>query len=118
MSTRKHRSRRLRKKLFLDEFEVLGFELSIVLKLDISSEECDNFWRHFIRDAIEAHYLTYGGLDRGYVCPEHGVSATEQHREILRFWLSARPEVAQFEIGELINANSWPPSLYPLLLSQ
>jgi uncharacterized protein YggL (DUF469 family) len=102
-------------KLFLDEFEIKGLELQIFLQPGISLEASNCFWRDFVSNAIEAHSLTYGGLERGFVCPEHRATATEEHREILKRWLADRSEVVHFVVGELENANPWPRPLYPLL---
>jgi uncharacterized protein YggL (DUF469 family) len=56
-----HRSRRLRKKLHIDEFQELGFEVAFRLRDGLSADEMGAFWDAFIGDAIEGNGLLYGG---------------------------------------------------------
>ena len=96
------RSRRLRKKLHVDEFREDGFHVRFVLRA-LSATEADRFWDAFLAEAIEARGLTYGGGEQGFVAALRG-SATEADREAVRVWLAARPEVASAEIGPLVDA--------------
>ncbi len=52
-----HRSRRLRKKLHIDEFQELGFEVAFRLRDGLSADEMGAFWDAFIGDAIEGQYV-------------------------------------------------------------
>lgn len=99
------------------EFTVYGIFLSIHLSDSLTLEEHNQFWRQFIRDAIEENLLTYGGLNEGFVCSELGRSLIEDDREKVRVWLSSRAEVIEFKVGELVDANPNPREqiLYPLL---
>lgn len=96
------RSRRLRKKLHVDEFREDGFHVRFVLRA-LSAAEADRFWDDFVAEAIEARGLTYGGGEQGFVAARRG-SATEADRDAVRDWLAARPEVASAEIGPLVDA--------------
>jgi len=100
----RHRTRRLQKKLRRGPFRELGFEVSI--RLHPGTPECGEecFWDAFISDAIEANALVYGGGANGFVVALGRRSATEEQRERLRGWLAARPEVAGFELGPLVDA--------------
>ncbi|ODT84978.1 MAG: hypothetical protein ABS69_01445 [Nitrosomonadales bacterium SCN 54-20] len=103
----KSRSRRLRKKLHLDEFQQLGFEISFSLPENLDSEKLDDFFDQFITEAIENNDLWFGGgiggNSGGFVTLERK-SATEEHRERVKSWLSAHPMVADIQIGELVDA--------------
>lgn len=57
----RQRSRRLRKKLRLDEFQQLGFEISITMKPNLEVDDIDRFLDEFILDAIEKNELAFGG---------------------------------------------------------
>lgn len=64
-----NRSRRLRKKLCVDEFQELGFELNFHYKEGVDADAVNAFMLRFIDQAIEANELTYGGCDEfGFVC--------------------------------------------------
>ncbi len=106
-NARKSRSRRLRKKLHLGEFQQLGFDVGLELSGSLSSQQIEQFWDAFIADAIEANHLLYGGGVSGFVMPEGRLSATASHQDVVRAWLQARPEVASVKIGPL--ADVWYP---------
>ncbi|MEB0296183.1 50S ribosome-binding protein YggL, partial [Pseudomonas sp. 10S4] len=64
-----NRSQRLRKKLCVDEFQELGFELNLDFKEDLADEAIDAFLDAFLKEAMEANGLGYvGGDDFGLVC--------------------------------------------------
>ena len=64
-----NRSRRLRKKLCVDEFRELGFEINLTYREGIESKAVDDFLEAFISEAMEANELGYiGGEDYGFVC--------------------------------------------------
>lgn len=97
--------RRLRKKLRKGEFTELGFVLKFDLSKNLNEDELIEFWETFIEDAIEANGLFCGGscgprwdvmVSRGY-----RQSATVEDQEVLRKWLSNRPDVSHVEVGPL-----------------
>ena len=49
-----NRSRRLRKKLCVDEFQELGFELNLEFKPDLSDDAINHYLEQFLREAIIA----------------------------------------------------------------
>ena len=54
-----NRSQRLRKKLCVDEFQELGFELTLEFKEDLTDEAIDAFLDAFLKEAMEANGLGY-----------------------------------------------------------
>lgn len=99
----RHRSRRLRKKLHVDEFQELGFEVMFRLNAGLTTEQMGAFWDAFIGDAIEGNGLIYGGSTDGMACLRTRGSADESHREAVRAWLASRPEVSEAGVGPLID---------------
>ncbi|UHQ19520.1 YggL family protein [Lysobacter sp. KIS68-7] len=104
MENQRLRSRRLRKKLHVGEFQQLGFAVAFKLVGDLTVDQSQLFWEAFIADAIEANRLTYGGAENGFVVPEGRESATEPHREVIKSWLSSRAEVSSADVGPLMDA--------------
>lgn len=98
------RTRRLRKKLRVGEFRVLGFSVKVSLLDSLSIEEGNTFWDRFIMEAIERRDLQYGGLAEGYAMREADVSATDEDRGHVQAWLLSQPEVTGCEIGPLNDA--------------
>lgn len=104
----KSRSRRLRKKLHLNEFQEFGFEISFSLSENLDSEKLDDFFDQFITEVIENNSLVFGGgiggNSGGFVTLSKRGSATEEHRGRVKSWLSAHPMIADVQIGELVDA--------------
>lgn len=105
------RSKRLRKKLFQDEFATFGFELECEFKGDISEEVISQFVDSFFIDAINAEGLAFGGglsskRLSGFVGSNKRYgSTTEADKAKLLAWLNAQPQVATVTLGEIIDAN-------------
>ncbi|WP_341964059.1 YggL family protein [Pseudomonas sp. RC10] len=100
-----NRSRRLRKKLCVDEFQELGFELNLEFKEDLSDEAIDAFLDAFLSDAMDANGLDYvGGDDYGLVCLANRGSVTEEQRATVEAWLKGRSELVKVEVSPLIDA--------------
>ena len=105
------RSKRLRKKLFQDEFATFGFELECEFKSDLSDETISEFVDSFFIDAINAEGLAFGGglsskRLSGFVGSNKRYgSATEEDKAKLLAWLNAQPQVAKAELGDIIDAN-------------
>lgn len=100
-----NRSRRLRKKLCVDEFQELGFELNLELKNDLSEEAIDAFLDAFLAEAMDANELDYvGGDDFGLVCSAKRGSVTEEQRSNVEAWLKARSELIKVEVSPLLDA--------------
>lgn len=88
----KNRSRRLRKKLRVDEFKELGFDVAWQLKEDISSAELDAFIDKFFDEVIQANGLGFGGegdfLWHGLICTQALGSCTDENRVAVEKWLN------------------------------
>ena len=102
------RSRRLRKKLYLDEFAILGFDFTCQLAFE-NKVELDAFFSEFI-DFIEAKDLhVSGGSDdvsfEGFITSMGRYeSATEDDRTTVENWFSNRKNVSDVSVGELVDA--------------
>lgn len=88
----KNRSRRLRKKLRVDEFKELGFDVAWQLDENISSEALDTFIDNFFAQVIQPNGLGFGGegdsLWHGLICTQKLGSCTEEHRSAVEKWLT------------------------------
>ena len=99
-----NRSRRLRKKLCVDEFQELGFELNLNFKEDLSDAAIDTFLEDFLRDAMTANGLGYvGGDDFGLVCSAKRGSVSEEQRAAVEAWLKGRSELTDFSVSPLLD---------------
>ncbi|AYC33478.1 DUF469 family protein [Pseudomonas cavernae] len=99
-----NRSRRLRKKLCVDEFQELGFELNVNLKDGLSDEAVDAFLAQFLREAMAGNGLDYvGGEDFGLVCLATRGSVSEEQRVQVEAWLKGRNELVDFSVSPLID---------------
>lgn len=87
------RSRRLRKKLHLDEFQELGFSVSWSFAAGTSTEQIDSTVDAFIAEVIESQGLGYAGGGylhwEGLVCPLTK-KCTDEHRSAVETWLTQR----------------------------
>ncbi|MFS2124615.1 YggL family protein [Pseudomonas sp. Pseusp97] len=100
-----HRSRRLRKKLCVDEFQELGFELSFQYREEIGEAGIDDFMQRFAGLAVEPNDLVYSGCDEyGFICLARRGSVSEQQREWIEGWLKQQPELAGFKVSPLMDA--------------
>ncbi|MBV7298982.1 50S ribosome-binding protein YggL [Enterovibrio paralichthyis] len=102
------RSKRLRKKLYLDEFAVFGFLISLKLNTD-SDDELDTFIES-LADFAESRHLLVGGGGMSNIelvigsALRYG-SATEQDRESIKEWIEERNEVDLLELGPLVDLH-------------
>lgn len=104
----KSRSKRLRKKLHVDEFQEFGFTLSFSLKNALDAEPLEAFTDEFISDAIENNGLVYGGgvgqESCGFVALDKRGSVTDAQIAKLKSWLQAQSNVTNIEFGTLVDA--------------
>lgn len=88
----KNRTRRLRKKLRVDEYQELGFDLAWTLPEGTTNEAIDVFIDKFFKEAIEVNGLGFAGegdlLWHGLICTQKLGKCTEEHRKIVEKWLS------------------------------
>ena len=88
----KNRSQRLRKKLRVDEFKELGFDVAWQLNEAITSDEIDAFIDKFFSEVIQPNGLGFGGegdtLWHGLICTQKLGSCTEENRASVGKWLN------------------------------
>ena len=100
-----NRSRRLRKKLYLDEFSILGFGFTCELAFE-NEAELDNFFSQFIVFVESKGLHVEGGSDDesfdGFVTSIGRYdSATEEDRTAIQNWLIAQEKVSEVLLGKL-----------------
>ena len=104
--SRKNRSRRLRKKLRVGEFQEFGFEVALELVAGLDDEGGEAFVDRFLAEVIEPNGMCYGGWDRGgYVASYGRGGLSEAHRQHVIPRLEAVPEVKAFVVHPL--SDSW-----------
>jgi uncharacterized protein len=101
--------RRLRKKLRVGEFREFGFQVEVTFKPNLDKADSDKFYTDFI-GLIEANKFFFGGGScpeslRGFItASENYQSPTEAQREKIKKWLESRHEIADCEVGKLVDA--------------
>lgn len=88
----KKRSQRLRKKLKVDEYQELGFDVAWKLNEGITSDELDVFIDQFFNEVIQPNELGFGGegdtLWHGLICTQKLGSCTDENRAAVEKWLT------------------------------
>jgi uncharacterized protein YggL (DUF469 family) len=88
--TAKNRSRRLRKKLRVDEFQELGFDLAWTFAEGTSNQAIDEFLDKLFAEVIEPNGLGFGGegdlLWHGLICTQKLGKCTEEQRTLVENW--------------------------------
>jgi len=101
-----NRSRRLRKKLHIEEFKELGFTVSWSFDKATDEANLDKVVDQFIREAIVPNGLAYEGSGylnwQGIVCTQKLGNCTQEHRKIVEDWLNSH-SVQNVKIGQLID---------------
>lgn len=100
------RSRRLRKKLHIDEFQELGFSVAWRFPEGSSEEQIDSTLNDFINEAIDPNGLAYDGSGylqwEGLVCLQKTGKCSDEHRELVRKWLEDR-QLEDIKVTELFD---------------
>ncbi|MCY1408240.1 hypothetical protein D3C76_455610 [compost metagenome] len=100
-----NRSRRLRKKLCVDEFQELGFELSFQFKEGLADGTAEAFLQRFEAAILVPSELSYAGCDEfGFVCLARRGSVSEEQRVLVDSWLKQQPELEIYTISPLMDA--------------
>lgn len=106
-----NRSRRLRKKLYLDEFATQGFELDFEFAAEKDADQLDAFIADFMAGAMEANKLAFMGsacaetIAGVVICEGRYDSVTPEQRQAVADWLAAHADVKACECGELVDSN-------------
>ncbi|RXJ65419.1 hypothetical protein CS022_24785 [Veronia nyctiphanis] len=103
------RSRRLRKKLYVDEFAVFGFSINLHLNTD-SDDTLDTFINDLMQFADSRHLLIGGGglndIELVFGSALRYGSVTEQDRDAVKGWIEARDEVSITSLGDVVDLNT------------
>ena len=89
----KNRTPRLRKKLRVDEYQELGFDIAWQLPKNSTNEGVDAFLEQFFAEIIQPNGLGFGGegdtLWHGLICTQTLGKCTAEHQETVKNWLTA-----------------------------
>ncbi|CUU25161.1 hypothetical protein J9874_00512 [Duffyella gerundensis] len=100
------RSRRLRKKLHIDEFQELGFSVAWRFPDGTSEAEIDAAVDALINEVIDPAGLAFDGSGylqwEGLICLQQTGKCTDEHRELVRKWLEDR-QYADVKVTELFD---------------
>ncbi|SDK11121.1 hypothetical protein SAMN04488540_11925 [Ferrimonas sediminum] len=104
--TAKNRSRRLRKKMRIDEFQELGFDLSWRFNDEVSEEQIDALVDQLIAEVIEPQALGFSGGGHkewdGIICTQKLGKCTEAHRQAIETFFADKP-VSDVKTSELYD---------------
>ena len=104
-----NRSRRLKKKLYLEEFAVYGFAITCELSID-NTADYNAFIDEFL-DFVEARDLMIGGgashnrFDCFVVAQGRYQSPSEEDRSAVSQWFANNGKCSNVEVGELVDVN-------------
>ena len=98
---KRQRSKRLRTKLRIDEFKEYGFAVSFRLSESLSPKARDDLWALFVEELIEKRGLALSGNEEGYITKFGRGSATEEDRQAVSAWLTARSDIGRVTVGPL-----------------
>ncbi len=100
------RSRRLRKKMHINEFQELGFSVGFSFPEESSSETIDTTVDALIEEVIDPNGLAFDGSGylhwEGLVCLQQIGKCTDEHREKVRKWLEDR-KLTNVQVTELFD---------------
>ncbi|ENY72565.1 YggL family protein [Aeromonas diversa] len=89
-----NRSRRLRKKLRVDEFQELGFDLNWAFPAGTTEAQIDALVDAFIDEVIEPRKLAFAGSGHlsweGMICTQAIGKCSEEDRQIVEGWLKGK----------------------------
>jgi uncharacterized protein YggL (DUF469 family) len=101
----KQRSRRLRKKMRVGEFQELGFEYELKVKQALSAEQEEALMDRFVRELLVPRNLAAAGWVRdGFVTAYGRGCGPKDDRQATQAWLAAQPEVAEATVSALKDA--------------
>ncbi|WP_024556920.1 YggL family protein [Franconibacter pulveris 1160] len=102
----KHRSRRLRKKMHIEEFQELGFSVAWRFPQGTTEEQIDKTVDDFINEVIAPNGLAFDGSGylswEGLVCKEQIGKCTEEDQAIVRNWLEEK-KLEEIRLSDLFD---------------
>lgn len=102
----KHRSRRLRKKMHIDEFQELGFSVAWRFPQGTTEEQIDKTVDDFINEVIAPNGLAFDGSGylswEGLVCKEQIGKCTEEDQATVRNWLEEK-KLEEIRLSDLFD---------------
>lgn len=102
----KNRSRRLRKKMHIEEFQELGFSIAWSFAPGTSEQEIDKTVDALIAEVIAPNNLAFDGSGylawEGLICTEQIGKCTPEHQALVRQWLEAR-QLSDIRISDLFD---------------
>ncbi|WP_437890409.1 YggL family protein [Phytobacter sp. V91] len=102
----KNRSRRLRKKMHIEEFQEIGFSVNWRFPEGTSEEEIDKVVDAFIVEAVESQKLTFGGSGylawEGLVCKQEVGQCSAEHQAVVHKWLEDH-KLEEVSVSELFD---------------
>lgn len=101
-----NKNKRLRKKLYLGEFAIKGFEMTC--NIDIQDSKQYNTFIDALLDVVESNNLLLGGGGEeefdAFVCSNQRYgSVSEEDRLKIEAWLTAQPKVSNVAVGQLVD---------------
>lgn len=100
------RSRRLRKKLHIDEFQELGFSVAWRFPEGTNEEQIDATVDALINEVIAPAGLAFDGSGylhwEGLICLQQTGKCSDEHRELVRKWLTER-QLSDVKVTELFD---------------
>ncbi|MEZ9822120.1 YggL family protein [Shewanella sp. 10N.286.45.A1] len=101
-----NRSRRLRKKLRVDEFQEFGFDTNWTFNESVTEEQIDSIVDQFIEEVIEPRDLGFHGGGHkeweGIIATQAIGKCTDEDRAAVKTFFEGQP-VSDVEIGELYD---------------
>jgi len=109
MTNAKTMKRRLRKKKHVGEFQEFGFHVGFEFEADLTDDQRNALLERFLREAIEANGLQFGGGGignawTGFTALNGRGSATEHHRQAVEAWMRKQDPIRSSYVGPLIDA--------------
>lgn len=103
---KKNRSRRLRKKMHLGEFQELGFSVAWHFAEGTAVEDIDKTLDAFIDEVIEPNGMAFDGSGylhwEGLICLQKLGNCSDEQRELIKSWLTAR-QLSEVKVSELFD---------------
>ncbi len=101
-----NRSRRLRKKMHIDEFQEVGFSVAWCFPEGTPEEQIDKTVDDLINEVIEPNGLAFDGSGylawEGLICMQQIGKCTEEHQALVKNWLEAR-QLSEIRTSDLFD---------------